>query len=89
MTHLYRLYTEQQTEQTLYPLISALFTGATVYASRGLWQGVAETGAVIEVLGFHEDRAKIFLLARNIRDAFEQTAVLVTIQTVSTFEVRR
>ena len=89
MTHLYRLYTEHQTEVALYPLISALFTGATVYASRGLWQGVAETGAVIEVLGSHEDRAKVFILARNIREAFAQTAVLVTIQNVSTFEVRK
>lgn len=89
MTHLYRVYTQQQTEQSLYPLISALFSGATVYASRGLWQGEPENGNVIEILGSHEDRAKVFILARNIREAFAQTSVLVTIQNVSAFEVRK
>jgi len=89
VTHLYRIYTEQQTEQALYPLISALFSGATVYPSRGLWEGKTEDSTVIEVLGSHEDRAKVFILARNIREAFAQTAVLVTIQNVSTFEVRQ
>lgn len=87
MTHIYRLYTEQQTETQLLPLISALFSGATIYPARGLWQGKAEDSTVIEVLGSHEDRAKVFLLARNIREAFAQTAVLVTIQQVSTYEV--
>lgn len=89
MTHIYRLYTEAQTETALYPLISALFSGASVYASRGLWEGKTETGSVIEILGSHEDRAKVFTLARNIHEAFAQDTVLVTIQTVSTFEVRR
>ncbi len=88
MTYIYRVYTEQQTEHALYPLVSALFTGATVYPAKGLWEGKAETSAVIEILGGHEDRAKVFLLARNIREAFAQQAVLVTIQNVSTFEVR-
>lgn len=89
MTHIYRVYTERQTETALYPLISALFSGATVYPSRGLWEGKTEDSTVIEVIGSHEDRAKIFILARNIREAFAQTAVLVTIQNVSTFEVRQ
>lgn len=88
MTHIYRVYTERQTETQLIPLISALFSGATVYASRGLWEGKTENSTVIEVLGSHEDRAKVFMLARNIREAFAQTSVLVTIQNVSTFEVR-
>jgi hypothetical protein len=88
MTHIYRLYTEHQSETALYPLISALFSGATIYASRGLWEGKTEPSTVIEILGSLDDRAKVFLLARNIREAFAQTAVLVTIQNVSTFEVR-
>jgi len=88
MTHLYRLYTEHQTEVALATCISALFSGATIYPARGLWDGHSEDSAVIEILGSHDDRAKVFQLARNLRETFTQTSVLVSIQLVSTFEVK-
>ncbi len=87
-THLYRLYTERRAEVDLVPLVCEQFAGATVYLTRGLWQGKAEDSAVIEVIGTQSDLGAVLRLAQNIRQAYAQDAVYVTLQSVECYEVR-
>ena len=64
--------------------------GATVYDTWGVWQGKTEFGFVLEVLSLLGDggtflhvRIQLEELAEMLRHDFQQTSVLVTIETVN------
>ena len=77
MTALYRLYTEDKPNLT--DIVSAWFTGASLFMVTGLYAGVTERGAVIEILGTDSatDRACVHGLAREIIVTNQQTEVLI------------
>ena len=77
---LYRLYTEHK--PNLVELVSRYFTGATIYTATDLWQGETELSRVIEILGSSVDRQNIIYLAGDIRQVNQQSAVIVTWQSV-------
>jgi len=81
----YTLYTEDKTG--LLTLVSRYFDGATVTRAIGLWKSDREAAVVITIIGASADRQKVFDLAGDIRIANNQTAVLITWQNVSRFDV--
>lgn len=82
---LYRLYTEERSNLTT--LIRRYFHGATLLIGTGLYDGLSEVCAVIEVIGTLADLQRVFDLAGDIRVANGQTSVIVTYQTVNSVNV--
>ena len=81
----YRLYTEDS--RNLAELISRYFAGATIVYGTGLWVGVVETGAVIEIVATKGDLQDIVSLAGDIKMVNHQSSVLVTWQSISRLDV--
>lgn len=74
MNILYRLYTERRAN--LAELTARHFDNFTLIDAVGYWQGIAEPSAVIEILGTDCGlHARVVALARNIREANDQTSV--------------
>lgn len=89
---LYRLYTEHVISVTyLETLIGRYFDGATLYFGTGLdarTQDASESSVTIEIVTSAADALqRIADLAGDLRVAGNQVSVLVTRQTVDTFEV--
>jgi hypothetical protein len=58
------------------------FSCYTLYNTQGVWEGEIEHSYILEVLG---DRAELLTaqaLAAHLRDHFEQTAVLLSVQDI-------
>lgn len=53
----YRLYTEgaESLRESLVKLVSRYFEGATITYGVGLWQGVTEVSAVVDIIGTSDD----------------------------------
>jgi hypothetical protein len=81
----YRLYTEDS--RNLAELISRYFAGATIVYGTGLWMGVVEIGAVIEIVATKNDLQDIVSLAGDIKIVNHQSSVLVTWAPVSRLDV--
>ena len=73
MSTIYRLYTERRAN--LAELTSRYFDGFTLIEAVGYWQGNAESSAIIEVIGTSFDYARVFALARDIRETNGQQSV--------------
>lgn len=72
----YRIYTELR--HNLLGLTSDVFGAATLTLATGLWEGLKEDSAIIEIVGLDMDYGRIVKLAKTIRDTNNQSAVLVT-----------
>ena len=81
----YRLYTEDLGNLT--ELTSRYFSGFTLLFGNGVYQGVAESGVVIEVIGSTSDLQSVVHLAGDIRQVNNQSSVLVTWNNVSLLNV--
>lgn len=81
----YRLYTEAN--GNLAELTSRYFSGATLVFTSGLWEGKAELGTVIEIIGSATDLQSIVHLAGDIRQVNDQSSVLVTWNNVNLLNV--
>ena len=73
MRTIYRLYTERRSN--LAELTSRYFDGFTLIDAVGYWEGNAEPSAIIEVIGTSFDYARVFALARDIRETNGQQSV--------------
>lgn len=82
---LYRIYTEHKAN--LPAIVARYFDGATIYQTIGLWQGQTEIGAVVDIIARPSDRARMVILARDIRDTNGQSSVLLTWQGHNGFQV--
>lgn len=77
----YRIYTELR--HNLLGLTSDLFASATLMVAMGLWEGLKEESAIIEIVGADVDYHKVLKLAETIRDTNNQSAVLVTRESIA------
>ena len=82
---LYRIYTAYASN--LPELTARYFSGATFLDTLGIWQGVDEQGAVIEIIGTRADLQSITHLAGDIKQVNSQTSVLVTWQAIERLDV--
>lgn len=69
----YRLYTEDK--GNLPEITSQYFDSFTLFDATGYWKGVEERTKVIEVST--GDRARVYELARTIKDLNKQESVLI------------
>ena len=81
----WRLYTEHRGNLTM--LVSRYFSGATLIAAQGLWQGLVELSTVIEIVGTGADLQNIVFLVGDIKVVNNQSSVLVTYAPVSRLEI--
>ena len=81
----YRLYTEEY--PNLRELIARYFKGFTLIPTEGVYNGVSENGAVIEIIGSAADLQSVVHLAGDIRQVNAQTSVLVTWNNASLLNV--
>lgn len=73
----YRLYTEDK--GNLDAIVAGhLPGGATIYRGRGVWRGMVEDSAIIEVFMLEDDDLPIQRLAHYIMLANEQDTVIIT-----------
>ena len=69
----YRLYTEAC--GNVAEIVSQYFEGFTLFEVRGYWKGKAEKTAVVEIVT--QNRAKVYELARTIKELNKQESVLI------------
>ncbi len=74
---IFKIYTEDKNEQGIVNLTSNVFSGFTLYKTKGYWQGQAENSIVIEVVSTEQDREKVVSLAKDIKELNKQESVLV------------
>lgn len=72
---MYRIFTEDVNRPAIEQLTSELFDSFTLIPAQGHWSGNQENSLIIEL--DYQDRAKAELLARNIKAANKQEAVLL------------
>lgn len=83
----YRIYTEHKNFEELVKLVQLRLTSATLFpALTGVWNGDIESVLVIEYLGraTEKDVKQVYGLARAIKEANGQEAILVTKELVET-----
>jgi len=73
---LYRIFTEDKNQQTVEQIISDFYPGFTINKAQGFWRLQKEDSLIIEIVTEDED-AKINAIAKRIKAANEQEAVLV------------
>lgn len=78
----YKIYTENKDLARILTLVKEWLPCATVYQTLGVWNGLEEPGIVIEYLGSISDWHHIELLARLLKDSFNQEAILLTTESV-------
>ena len=74
---LYRIYTENKNKRDILALASGFFPGFTVFEGQGYWQGEAENSLVLEIVAPKTKRGEVESLARIIKEANGQEAVLL------------
>ena len=74
---------EPVTPDKIWEVVKEYFTSYTLYTTQGVWQGEVEHSYVLEVLGERAELPAVQGLAAHLRDYFEQTAVLVTVQDIT------
>lgn len=82
---LFTLYTEDKL--TLPAIVGRYFDGFTLINSTGFWQGAAEMGKVIEIVAPLADLPKVQALCRDINLTNNQSAVLLTVQELTSAEL--
>ena len=82
---LYRIYTEDR--QNLSEIVGRYFGGFTILAAYGVYEGINESSAVIEIIASRETLQTIVHLAGDIKHRNAQSSVLVTWQNVSRLDV--
>jgi hypothetical protein len=89
--HVYRLYTEDVNRVATIALVKRYFDGATLTYSIGLdvrTQANDENAVTIEIVTSKDDALqRVLNLAGDIRERNQQISVLITRETVTTFEV--
>ena len=75
----YQIYTENKDRDIIEALAVVQFDGFTIIEATGFWQGDFEPSLIIEVISDAPDaHAKMETLARDIKEANHQDAVLLT-----------
>lgn len=76
----YRIYTESTPDfdSNTEAILAEHFGSATLSAGTGYWQGQKEATTIIEIVGTPDDAGRVAYIAKRIRDANKQEAVLVT-----------
>jgi hypothetical protein len=82
MNKLYRIQTEAVNVATVRSIVADAFEAFTIVSTQGVWKGSREASLTIEIVGALEDRAEVFAIARQIKLANAQEAVLVTTQDI-------
>ena len=72
----FRIHTEDR--PNLRTLVGSRVQAFTLLQGVGMWKGVEEPAAVVEIIGTGADRANVMALAGLIRDINRQQAVYVT-----------
>ena len=80
----FKLYTEYR--PNLLAMVADGFDGASLYHVDGMWKGVTEHGAVVEIVSTLAERNTVVRLARAIAEVNAQSTVLVTWQSSHGFE---
>ena len=76
-----RLYTEDKARPTIMTIVGQYFDGFTLIPCTGIWKGIPENGLVVEIVSeepWAEGVAEE--IAREIKQANQQEAVLVSVQ---------
>ena len=77
----YRIYTENVHIRAIYKLCDSVLSGYTIALTRGVWEKTHEASLYIEFIGTESD-AKIRKLAESIKVRNNQSAVLVTRESI-------
>jgi len=72
---IFSLYTEDM--PNLASIVTQYFDGATIYSARGIWRGTSEASAVVEIIAPSTARQQVIALAKHIKAANHQTAIMV------------
>jgi uncharacterized membrane-anchored protein YitT (DUF2179 family) len=73
----FRIYTEDRNQERIEEILRKSFEGFTIYKAEGYWRLQKENSLIIEILGESEAIEKINQVAREIKEANNQQAVLV------------
>ena len=74
---LYRIYTENKNPKTIEKIASKHFEGFTIFKAEGFWRLQKENSLILEIEAPKVDKNKINKLAKAIKKANAQEAVLV------------
>ena len=77
MGNTFRIYTENKNLHRVEKIISKYFQGFTVYKATGHWRLQQENSLIIEILGESSIIDKVNRLAKEIKKANKQEAVLI------------
>jgi hypothetical protein len=78
MNTLYRIYTEDVNRNEILEIVSKYFDAFTFIMARGAWKGKHESSLIIEIISNPLQSPLIRDVARAIKIANRQQAVLVT-----------
>lgn len=73
-----RLYTEDTNRDRIHAICQEHLTGYTLIPCEGIWKGAKENSLIIEVIGDSVVRDACLTVARAIKQANQQEAVLLT-----------
>lgn len=73
---LYRIFTEDLNQDKIEQIITESYPGFTIHKAQGFWRLQKEDSLIIEIVT-EDDEAKVNAIARAIKEANEQEAVLV------------
>lgn len=74
---LYRIYTENKNPKEIEKIVSKYFEGFTIVKTSGFWRLQKENSLIIEIEAPRIKRAKVNQVAKEIKKANNQQAVLV------------
>lgn len=74
-----RLSTEDINTKEIHKLTSSFFDGFTSYQATGFWKGKEEKSRIIEVVSKYSVKLKMLKLAKKIKKANKQEAVMVQV----------
>ena len=74
---LYRIYTENKNPKTIEKIASKHFEGFTIFKAKGFWRLQKENSSILEIEAPKIKKAKINKLAKEIKEANNQEAVMV------------
>jgi hypothetical protein len=74
---LYRIFTENKNLKTIEAIVTKYFEGFTILKADGYWKLIKEGSLVIEITDPKTTEAVINKMAREIKEANTQEAVLV------------
>ena len=74
---LYRIYTENKNQKEIEKIVGKDFEGFTIFKAKGFWRLQAEKSLIIEIESPGIGKEKVNKLAKKIKKANEQEAVLV------------